>query len=1318
MMSIAFNVSAADARLEVDKTTVESGGQIKVTPRGFIGGYYMYPSLDCKNYQILNSEFNSGGGDPINRLEGSASVYVGENRSGKDVKCTITYDGVPDEVAKDKYGSKEVSASVEITVKAHVEKKSEKEESKKEESPTPNYIQFRLDTNSEKKLRENEAENGKAFTFRVTTTQPLPKNISHKYKYKITGIEENDINQKLIGEFTSDVIKISPKDDTKIEPDETFTITLTSVPDGLSRGVVSASAIILNDDKENCLTTTGSGNTLACTACVSKFTILEGNCVEPVFVGLADKIISKEEGADGKITKYSFPLIFEGFPRREGKSTTITYDIKGAGLKATDFEGDKLSGIELTLPGTADSANIDIGVVDNKIVESDKNFEVVITKLSAGVLPKESGKAKGVILNDDSYGVSINNPITDHILEDSGRTFSFPVMLLNGTSNKSFDIPYTISGDGITEDDFEGGLKGTVGMKAGQNSATLSLKVQEDKDIEGDEVFTVTINEEELKNLANSENKIDIGFIQNKSAKGTIVNDDDRPIAKKTCEAPTGFLCSDGKTCKESENDCFSVYQIKILGEPIRIVESGQRLDLIIREEAGRGKLTRTAECENLIAGEILGSGEGVYWHAPVNTTGKIETCLLTYKGIYDRKGIPDVMEAYYKEAETSITIKVKKGVDIKKVVSISLKEKQTEFREGTDETITFTVPLSCPKEYPAECTMSTCAKNKASCPANLTEAETTIDVPYTITGVGTEDIEESLTGKLKFGANKASIDIPLTIKDDKAAEAYKEELKVELGIPSNGVTLVEDKKTAIATIIDDDVVNKVPVAQDDRPTLSADSESTVIKVLDNDTDPDKDKLTVTAINKSNVKGFLLLGKNDGVISYDPNNKFNELEKGKTATDTFSYTVSDGKGGEAKAKVTITIEGIKEVVTNLTGGEIRGITDLVESGSSHKVTTSNWKGLEIDSNPTHKWSLSCASSLVFDEIKATETAGDLENWKAPVNNTDQQQSCTMSVEIVAQKNGAKGTAKKGFKVKPAETKKQESTVKALACSNNDDCNGSGICEDGTCFCYPGFTGEKCETKSCPSDCSGHGECSDGRCTCNEGFTGSDCSIKATNTAASITSSTPAKTTETNTVKKIVSIKPEKTEYKQGVDTEIVFTVSLSCPVGTKECPGSANLCSNSVSDCPGGPFGGTISVSPTSVTALTDQVVATASGWRSIGARGRLKYTWFHNCGGAGKQIVGNTSLSPNAKFLTPYSGSTEITCEVTVDVEDEYGRTTSKSTEITVKPVTAASASMASKNIESLIMEAEKKGTKEADIQNLLNILNKIQNSPGTSSN
>ncbi len=51
-------------------------------------------------------------------------------------------------------------------------------------------------------------------------------------------------------------------------------------------------------------------------------------------------------------------------------------------------------------------------------------------------------------------------------------------------------------------------------------------------------------------------------------------------------------------------------------------------------------------------------------------------------------------------------------------------------------------------------------------------------------------------------------------------------------------------------------------------------------------------------------------GTRTGVFTYDPNGQFEELQGGDTATDTFSYTLSDGHGGTDSAMVTITIGGV------------------------------------------------------------------------------------------------------------------------------------------------------------------------------------------------------------------------------------------------------------------------------------------------------------------------------------------------------------------------------------------------------------------------
>jgi VCBS repeat-containing protein len=52
----------------------------------------------------------------------------------------------------------------------------------------------------------------------------------------------------------------------------------------------------------------------------------------------------------------------------------------------------------------------------------------------------------------------------------------------------------------------------------------------------------------------------------------------------------------------------------------------------------------------------------------------------------------------------------------------------------------------------------------------------------------------------------------------------------------------------------------------------------------------------------------------DGTVSYDPSGAFDALENGQSQTDVFSYTVSDGQGGEASANAAVTVNGVSPVL--------------------------------------------------------------------------------------------------------------------------------------------------------------------------------------------------------------------------------------------------------------------------------------------------------------------------------------------------------------------------------------------------------------------
>ncbi|BAY75538.1 FG-GAP repeat-containing protein [Nostoc linckia NIES-25] len=115
------------------------------------------------------------------------------------------------------------------------------------------------------------------------------------------------------------------------------------------------------------------------------------------------------------------------------------------------------------------------------------------------------------------------------------------------------------------------------------------------------------------------------------------------------------------------------------------------------------------------------------------------------------------------------------------------------------------------------------------------------------------------------------------------------------------------------------------------------------------DSDPNNDTLTVTQVNGNAASvgnqitlasGALLTLNSSGSFVYNPNGKFESLNNGQTATDSFTYTISDGKGGTDTATVTVNIAGVTDVpitisaesLTNVTGYRIEN-NAIAEGGS-------------------------------------------------------------------------------------------------------------------------------------------------------------------------------------------------------------------------------------------------------------------------------------------------------------------------------------------------------------------------------------------------
>ncbi len=92
--------------------------------------------------------------------------------------------------------------------------------------------------------------------------------------------------------------------------------------------------------------------------------------------------------------------------------------------------------------------------------------------------------------------------------------------------------------------------------------------------------------------------------------------------------------------------------------------------------------------------------------------------------------------------------------------------------------------------------------------------------------------------------------------------------------------------------------INRGPAAVNDSYTVDC-TAPTTFSVLSNDTDPDGDTLTITSVSAPG-KGTAVIAS--GKIVYTPN-----AASCAGATDSFTYSISDGKGGTSIATVAVTV---------------------------------------------------------------------------------------------------------------------------------------------------------------------------------------------------------------------------------------------------------------------------------------------------------------------------------------------------------------------------------------------------------------------------
>lgn len=122
--------------------------------------------------------------------------------------------------------------------------------------------------------------------------------------------------------------------------------------------------------------------------------------------------------------------------------------------------------------------------------------------------------------------------------------------------------------------------------------------------------------------------------------------------------------------------------------------------------------------------------------------------------------------------------------------------------------------------------------------------------------------------------------------------------VKVSDGVTDDKNYTYDDAGNRTKLTVGDGKANKPPIASSDSITLSGLYAPKTINVLSNDSDPDGDKLTISKLSSSGLLSISNLGNGNLKVT---------AVGFKQTRQSFTYTISDNKGGTSTATVSVTV---------------------------------------------------------------------------------------------------------------------------------------------------------------------------------------------------------------------------------------------------------------------------------------------------------------------------------------------------------------------------------------------------------------------------
>ena len=741
---------------------------------------------------------------------------------------------------------------------------------------------------------------------------------------------------------SSQTITLAVADDNLLEGEEDLVATLTGTTTGVISGTDGSDTATIDDADDN----------------------------DPQWI-----IAATQDGAEGGVdVEYTVTL-------EDGADNTLT-NVSGAALTAdinftglTEAEQADLSTTfptSVTIANGESSTTVSLTVVNDLLIEGDELLNATISNPSAGSINTSSANA--TITDDDDDNVTIeilsvqngsengsNNQYTIRLTDGAGT------VLTNATgSDIEADITFTGSAN---QDDFTTVLPTTVTVEDGSSSILIDLIVNDDLLIEGEETLSAALSNG-VGGTA-STTAIELTVEDNDTAPDVIITNTSETINEDETQI---FSTANGNPITISDTDGDIQAVTIMVTEGIFLLPSTSGLTI-----SGNGTETilitgvTLTDINNALEGAVFTPDENFNGAATIEIVSEDpkggtdqETITVNVSSVNDSPiAVDDLGNTTNEDQSLNINLigsndtDVDDGLNLSSIVLIDPSNPSNTGNSTTPLVIagvgTYTIDefgnlnFVPEDDYNGDASIDYTIADNGGLVSNQATIQITVnpvnDFPIALeeTLVTNEDtpvngdLSDNVTDieghNLSFSTVGSTLPDPITVGEVvmnpngtftfTPVDGFNGDVTFTYEVCDDGTP----SKCAQAVVrITVSPTNDAPVATNDVSGTTPET-AVVIRVLDNDTDPDGDDLEVSSITTQPTSGMVSINL-DGTITYTPNEGFE-------GTDTFEYEVCDGDGSigtlcsTATVSVTVTEDDLPPIAVDDT---FEGDEDTTISG--------------------------------------------------------------------------------------------------------------------------------------------------------------------------------------------------------------------------------------------------------------------------------------------------------------------------------------------------------------------------------------------------